>query len=553
MRTVLFTLFSAIFALQLLQAQAPQSFKYQAVARDGGGSIIANQSIGFRISITENSPTGNVAYVETHNIASNDYGLVNLDIGVGNVQAGTFGGINWGTATHFIKVEMDVSGGTNYVLMGSSQLLSVPYALHAERANTVANDQVNDADSDPTNEIETWSTLGGIPADIADGDDVNDADADPTNEIQTLSLSGSDLSISGGNTVTLPSGGGGANTLDQAYDQGGAGAGRIITVDANPIQLNTVGANAIGLRVDLGSSGTGFLANATATNNGFSAIQASTNSTNAAASAIIGNTNGAAWGVAGQVAATATAEAGLYGSNLRTNGGHGILGIGFNGVVGQTNYSQGNAAFFENFDAVAPLGNAIGAAGKGYYGVVGEDRYLGGQAGAYGVLANGNMGATGIKSFIIDHPEDPENKVLRHFSMESDEVLNVYRGTASFDVNGEAVVALPAYFDEINRKPTYQLTPIGGAAQLYIKEKIKDNQFVIAGGAEGMEVSWVVHAERNDPYLQQHPQQRAVELEKREGQKGKYFMPQLYQKSDEQAIFKKMQNKITQEKLNLAK
>jgi hypothetical protein len=531
-------------------AQAPQSFKYQAVARDNGGSVIANQNIGFRISITENSPTGSVAYIETHNVASNDYGLVNLDIGAGNVQAGTFSGINWGTATHFIKVEMDVSGGTNYVLMGSSQLLSVPYALHAESANTVVNDQVNDADADPTNEIETWSTLGGIPADISDGDDVNDADADPTNELQNLSLSGNDLTISAGNTVTLPSGG--ANTLDQAYDQGGAGAGRSITIDAGPLQLNPVGANAIGLRADLTNTGTGLLVNANSAANSFSAIQASTNSTNAAASAIIGNTNGAAWGVAGQVGATATAEAGLYGSNLRTNGGHGVLGIGVNGVVGQTNYSQGNAGYFENFDAIAPLGNGIGGAGKGYYGIVGEDRYLGAQAGAYGVLANGNMGATGTKTFVIDHPQDPENKVLRHFSMESDEVLNVYRGTASFDANGEAVVNLPDYFEAINRNPTYQLTPIGGAAQLYIKEKIKDNQFVIAGGEEGMEVSWVVHAERNDPYLQQYPEQRAVELEKRAGQKGKYFMPQLYQQGEEKAIFQKMKEKLTQEKLKLA-
>ena len=102
---------------------------------------------------------------------------------------------------------------------------------------------IDDADADPTNEIQTLSQSGSLVA-LSNGGgsiSINDADADPANEIQTLSLSGSDLTISGSNTVTLP-GGGGANTLDQAYDQGGAGVGSDISADAGPVTINGTGA-----------------------------------------------------------------------------------------------------------------------------------------------------------------------------------------------------------------------------------------------------------------------------------------------------------------------
>ncbi|MCB0780471.1 MAG: hypothetical protein KDC03_13245, partial [Flavobacteriales bacterium] len=82
--------------------------------------------------------------------------------------------------------------------------------------------------------------------------------------------------------------------------------------------------------------------------------------------------------------------------------------------------------------------------------------------------------------------------------------------------------------ESINTDASYQLTPVGGWMQLYIKEELRDGRFVIAGGTPGGKASWTVHALRNDPYLQQHPEKRAVELPKREGQKGRYVMPELY-------------------------
>ncbi len=594
MKNCLLTICFLIFATGLF-AQAPQAFKYQAVARDNSGNLIANQSVGFRISILQNSPTGTSVYSETHTIASNNLGLVNLDLGAGNPVSGTFSTINWGTGNYFVKVELDVTGGSNYLLMGTSQLLSVPYALHAQTANSIANDSDaqtlsingstlsisngnsvtlpsgstaysagsgigisgNVISNTAPNQVVSLTGNGATTVSgtypnfvISSTDNINDADANPSNELQTLTLNGNILSISSGNSVTLSSGSGG--TLDQAYDFGGAGAGRNITVDNGPVALTVNGANAIGFRSDLNNTGAAIIANSNTASNTFSAIQASTNSTSNIASAIVGNSTGTAWAVSGQLSNTSTAQAAVYGSSLRTSGGHGVFGIGFNGTVGQTNYSQGFGVYAENFDAVAPLGNGVGAAGKGYYGVLGEDRYLGAQAGAYGVLSNGNLGATGTKTFLIDHPKDPANKTLRHFSVESNEILNIYRGNASFDANGEAQITLPDYFSDINRNPTYQLTAVGGPGNLYIKKKIENGQFVIAGGQTGMEVSWTVTAERNDAYLQQNPQQREVELEKRDGQKGKYFMPQLFNQPNEKAIFP-VKEKVEQKEMGIMK
>lgn len=230
------------------------------------------------------------------------------------------------------------------------------------------------------------------------------------------------------------------------------------------------------------------------------------------------------------------------------------MGIGYNGVVGQTNYSSGYAVYGENFDAIAPLGNGVGVAGKGYYGVFGEDMYAGGTAGAFGVYSNGNLGATGTKTFHIDHPKDPENKFLRHFSIESNEVLNVYRGTIAFDASGEAAVTLPDYFNDINKNISYQLTPVGAYMPLFVKEKVNaGNQFVIGGGTPGKEVSWAVYAERNDLYMQKNPHQRNTELNKRDSEKGRYLMPALYGAGSDKAIFNNKPAEAQQKQLNLAK
>lgn len=112
--------------------QVPQGISYQAIALNGSGAPIINSNIGLRLSLLDNSISGTVLYTETHVKTTSAQGLYNLVIGQGTATFGIFSAINWGTNTKFIKVEIDATGGTNYVLVGSTQLLSVPYALAAD-------------------------------------------------------------------------------------------------------------------------------------------------------------------------------------------------------------------------------------------------------------------------------------------------------------------------------------------------------------------------------------------------------------------------------------
>jgi uncharacterized protein (TIGR02145 family) len=131
------SIFFILFCLMWLNmvAQVPQAFKYQAVARDANGNVLDKKPVSFKISILKTSTTGSVVYSETHSKTTNSFGLVDLEIGKGDSPTGSFSGINWGNDTYFIKVEMDPAGGTVYQTMGTSQLLSVPYALHAKSSS----------------------------------------------------------------------------------------------------------------------------------------------------------------------------------------------------------------------------------------------------------------------------------------------------------------------------------------------------------------------------------------------------------------------------------
>ena len=139
--------------------QAPEGFKYQAVLRDAGNLILNNQAVGMRLTIQQGSIGGTSVYTETFATATNGYGLVNLEIGSGTT-IDDFSTIDWENGPYFMETAVDIAGGTNYTIMGTSQLMSVPYALHAKTAENVTNDQVNDADADPLNEIQTISRVG---------------------------------------------------------------------------------------------------------------------------------------------------------------------------------------------------------------------------------------------------------------------------------------------------------------------------------------------------------------------------------------------------------
>jgi len=131
--------------------------------------------------------------------------------------------------------------------------------------------------------------------------------------------------------------------------------------------------------------------------------------------------------------------------------------------------------------------------------------YLDGGSNTYYYRKTFGAGDWSTKTFVIDHPLDPKNKILRHACLEGPKVQNVYNGTVVLDGKGEATIELPEYFDALNKNPHYTLTPIGAPMLMYVKKKVRENRFVIAGGEPGAEVCWEVKGERNDIAVLENP------------------------------------------------
>jgi hypothetical protein len=129
---LLFTIATATFA-----QTPPNAFSYSAVARDANSNPIATTTIGIQISLRQGSPLGTVVYQENHFVNTDQFGLFNLTVGGGSVQSGNISTIDWAAANHYLQVGMDANGGTNFLNMGTTQLLSVPYALHAKTAGSI--------------------------------------------------------------------------------------------------------------------------------------------------------------------------------------------------------------------------------------------------------------------------------------------------------------------------------------------------------------------------------------------------------------------------------
>lgn len=495
----------------------------------------------------------------------------------GNDESGsggaTISGFSWNDNTNILKI---TEGTTEWDILLDNEA--------DDLSDNAINDLV-DVDANPTNgQILQWDGSTWVAADAASGgaeilNDLNDVNTTPAN--------GDFLQWDGTEWVAGSPSAAGCTSLQDAYDCESPGAGRSILANNGAVEVsitNDAGGNKAftgissiqnSFAISAEHSGTGVAFGAGTTNaaNPYSTLQVTTNASDNTVSAILGSTTGGAWGVTGQVEAGANATAGVHGNNLRTTGGHGVYGMGVNGVVGETNYLQGYGVYglnhastgsgdgpgvygigstgvygqTENGAAFGVYGenlstsgttNNVGVAGWGWVGVFGQSDGTG-----FGVYADGELGASGTKSFMIDHPTDPENKLLKHFAAESPEVLNIYRGNIVLNEKGEATVELPEYFDEINVNFSYYLSPIGGAApELHVKEEIKGNSFVISGGKSNLKVSWVVYAERNDAYMRAYPHAKQVEIEKR--QAGKYIRPELYGQPKEKGMFYREHKKL---------
>jgi hypothetical protein len=184
--TCLIIVFLIISGTIAAQGAPPEAINFQAVVRDATGNPVANQNVGFKSSILKNSISGIIVYSESHLKTTNQFGLAILEIGSGTVISGDFSEIDWSSDAYYLKTEMDITGGTNYIFMGTSQFATVPYSFYAAHADTAQY---------------AFTGTQGPP--------------------------------------------GPANTLDMAYDQGGAGAGRIINADNGSVEINTASSTAL--------------------------------------------------------------------------------------------------------------------------------------------------------------------------------------------------------------------------------------------------------------------------------------------------------------------
>ncbi len=193
-------------------AQSPQKFTYQAVVRNSDNNLITNKLVGVQISILQTSPGGLLVFQEQHNPLTNTNGLFSIEVGNGNLGLGDFTLIDWSDGPYFIRTEIDPLGGVNYSISGTTQLLSVPYALHAASAKKLT-DPVEELDPVFNSSIASGITL----SDTAYWNTKlsSEIDGSVSNELQFLSISTDTVFLSNGGFVKLPPVYAGTNTDSQ--------------------------------------------------------------------------------------------------------------------------------------------------------------------------------------------------------------------------------------------------------------------------------------------------------------------------------------------------
>jgi len=143
MMKITLTILLFLTATLTIFAQSPEKMSYQAIIRSQDNKLVKSSPIGLQIIVRQGTATGTSQYQETHVATTNANGLVSLEIGTGTVQSGNFSTISWENGPYFIEVQVDITGGTTYSISGTTQLLSVPYALHAKSAERIVGSNGN--------------------------------------------------------------------------------------------------------------------------------------------------------------------------------------------------------------------------------------------------------------------------------------------------------------------------------------------------------------------------------------------------------------------------
>lgn len=255
-------------------AQAPDSFKYQAVVRDASSSIIANQNVSFKLSVYKTSITGVIVYSETHNVTTNSYGLANMNIGGGTLVSGNFSTIDWGNDLYFIKTELDVAGGSAFSDMGISQLQSVPYALNAKTVSGMGLDGLTDVSVSgaTVNQVLSWNGTNWVPITSSGG---------------TTYSAGTGMSLSG---TTFSN-----SSPDQTVTLGQSGATSVSGTYPNFTISSTDNNTTYGAGTGMGLSGTTFSAQTTTALWNANQLQGRIVATTAPATNQVMGWNGAQW------------------------------------------------------------------------------------------------------------------------------------------------------------------------------------------------------------------------------------------------------------------
>jgi len=239
--------------------------------------------------------------------------------------------------------------------------------------------------------------------------------------------------------------------------------------------------------------------------------------------------------ITGTNSSSGASGCGVYGENS-SFGNYGFLGSSGYGVFGSSSSNRGVYGYSSSSSGV----HGLSSSGSGVSGYSSSGRGVSGYSTSnYAGYFNGEVEVTGTLtkgggSFKIDHPLDPENKYLQHSFVESPDMMNIYNGNVVLDATGQAWVELPEWFEALNKDFRYQLTCIGGFAQVYIAEEVSENRFKIAGGTAGMKVSWQVTGIRQDPWAEAN--RIVVEEDKPDEELGFYLHPELYGQAEEKSI-----------------
>jgi hypothetical protein len=380
-------------------AQAPQKMSYQAVIRNSSDALVTSTVVGLKISILQGSSTGTAIYVERQTPSTNANGLVSLEIGTGTIIAGVFANINWATGPYFIKTETDPSGGMVYSIMGTNELMSVPYALFSANSAPGPTGAAGAPGTNGTNGSigvtgltganGTNGLVGATGLTGAAGANGTNGLVGATGLTGAAGANGTNGSI-GATGLTGAAGANGTNGLVGATGLTGAAG-------ANGTN-GLVGAN--GLTGAVGANGTNGLAGATGSTgaagaNGINGLAGATGSTGAAGA---NGTNGLAGATGSTGAAGANGINGLAGATGSTGaaGANGINGLaGATGSTGAAGSNGTNGSIgLTGAAGVNGINGLAGAAGaNGTNGLDGSNG-LDGAAGINGT--NGSIGATGL-------------------------------------------------------------------------------------------------------------------------------------------------------------